>query len=139
MNGRTIFITSFDIDRLKNSLSVASESDYSNRSDLSELESELRIAKIVDSKEIPPDVVTMNSRIKLRDVDTNEEMEFTLVFPGDSNVDEGKISVIAPIGTAILGYSAGDTIEWHVPAGKRRIRIEKKILYQPEAAGDYHL
>lgn len=80
----------------------------------------------------------MNSRIKLRDVDTNEEMEFTLVFPGDSNVDEGKISVIAPIGTAILGYSAGDTIEWHVPAGKRRIRIEK-ILYQPEAEGDYHL
>ena len=138
MKGRTIFITSFDIDRLKNLLSVASESDYSNRSDLSELESELRIAKIVDSKEIPPDVVTMNSRVKLRDVDTNEEMEFTLVFPGDSNIDEGKISVIAPIGTAILGYSAGDTIEWHVPAGKCRIRIEK-ILYQPEAEGDYHL
>ena len=138
MKGRTIFITTFDIDRLKGLLPVASEFDYSNRSDLSELASELCRAKIVDSKEIPPDVVTMNSRVKLLDVDINEEMEFTLVFPGDSNIDEGKISVIAPIGTAILGYSAGDTIEWHVPAGKRRIRIEK-ILFQPEAAGDYHL
>ena len=138
MNGRTIFITTFDIDRLKGLLPVASEFDYSNRSDLSELALELRRAKIVDSKEIPSNVVTMNSRVKLRDVDTNEEMEFTLVFPGNSNIDEGKISVMAPIGTAILGYSAGDTIEWHVPAGKRRIRIEK-ILYQPEAEGDYHL
>ena len=138
MNGRTIFITTFDFDSLKDLLSVASEFDYSNRSDLSELALELRRAKIVDSKEIPSNVVTMNSRVKLRDVDTNEEMEFTLVFPGNSNIDEGKISVIAPIGTAILGYSAGDAIEWHVPAGKRRIRIEK-ILYQPEAAGDYHL
>ena len=138
MNGRTIFITTFDIDRLKGLLPVASEFDYSNRSDLSELAAELCRAKIVDSKEIPSNVVMMNSRIKLRDVDTNEEMEFTLVFPGGSNIDEGKISIIAPIGTAILGYSAGDTIEWHVPAGKRRIRIEK-ILYQPEAEGDYHL
>lgn len=111
MNGRTIFITTFDIDRLKDLLSVASEFDYSNRSDLNELASELRRAKIVDSKEIPSNVVTMNSRVKLLDVDINEEMEFTLVFPGDSDIDEGKISVIAPIGTAILGYSAGDTIE----------------------------
>ena len=138
MNDRTIFIATFDFDRLKDLLSVASEFNYRNRSDLSELALELRRAKIVDSKEIPSNVVTMNSRVKLRDVDTNEEMEFTLVFPGNSNIDEGKISVMAPIGTAILGYSAGDTIEWHVPAGKRRIRIEK-ILYQPEAAGDYHL
>ena len=138
MNDRTIFIATFDFDRLKDLLSVASEFNYRNRSDLSELALELRRAKIVDSKEIPSNVVTMNSRVKLRDVDTNEEMEFTLVFPGDSNIDEGKISVIAPIGTAILGYSAGDTIEWNVPAGKRRIRIEK-ILYQPEAEGDYHL
>ena len=138
MKDRTIFITTFDTGRLKGLLSVASEFNYRNRSDLSELASELRRAKIVVSKEIPPDVVTMNSRVKLRDIDTNEEMKFTLVFPGNSNIDEGKISIIAPIGTAILGYSAGDTIEWHVPAGKRRIRIEK-ILYQPEAAGDYHL
>jgi len=138
MKDRTIFMTTFDINRLKGLLSVAGEFKYRNRSDLSELASELCRAKIVDSKEIPPDVITMNSRVKLRDVDTNEEMEFTLVFPWDSNIDEGKISIIAPIGTAILGYSVGDTIKWHVPAGKRRIRIEK-ILYQPEAAGDYHL
>ena len=138
MNDRTIFIATFDFDRLKDFISVASEFDYSNRYDLSELALELRRAKIVDSKEIPSNVVTMNSRVKLRDVDTNEEMEFTLVFPGNSNIDEGKISVMVPIGTAILGYSVGDTIEWHVPAGKRRIRIGK-ILYKSEAAGNYYL
>lgn len=124
MKDRMIFITSFDFDLLKDLLCVSSKFNNSNRPDLSELETELCRARIVKSREIPPDVVTMNSCVKLRDLDTNEEMEFTLAFPGNSTIDENRISVIAPIGTAILGYSAGDTIDWHVPDGKRRIKID---------------
>jgi regulator of nucleoside diphosphate kinase len=65
-------------------------------------------------------------------------MEFVLVFPQDADADLGMISILAPVGTAILGYAKGNTVEWPVPSGVRRIRIED-ILYQPEAAGDYHL
>jgi len=92
---------------------------------------------IVDSREVLQDVITMNSRAELVDLDTNETMVFTLVFPRDANIDEGKISVLAPLGAAILGYRLGDQFEWQVPAGIRRLKITK-IVYQPEAAGDYH-
>jgi regulator of nucleoside diphosphate kinase len=78
----------------------------------------------------------MNSKAEIRDLNTKETMTYTLVFPLDANIDEGKISILAPLGTAILGYRVGDEFEWEVPSGKRRLRIEK-ILYQPEAAGDY--
>ena len=87
---------------------------------------------------MPHDVVTMNSRVQLVDLDTGEAMTYTLVFPDDADLRQGKISVLAPIGTAMLGYRVGDTFEWRVPAGLRRLKIEA-ILYQPEAAGDYHL
>jgi regulator of nucleoside diphosphate kinase len=63
-------------------------------------------------------------------------MTYTLVFPRDANVDEGRISILAPLGTAILGYRVGEEFEWDVPSGKRRLRIAK-VLYQPEAAGHY--
>jgi regulator of nucleoside diphosphate kinase len=80
----------------------------------------------------------MNCKVELLDLDKNEKMTFTLVFPNAANIDQGKISILAPIGTAILGYRVGDIVIWQVPAGQRRIKIEK-ILYQPEASGDYHL
>ena len=105
---------------------------------MEELEAELQEIKLVDAKQVPPTVVTMNSRVQLVDVDTNQTMVFTLTFPKDADIDAGKLSVLSPIGTAILGYAEGDVIEWRVPAGLRRIKIEK-VLYQPEAAGDYHL
>jgi regulator of nucleoside diphosphate kinase len=111
---------------------------YHDRSDLKELERGIRKCKVVDSKKAPPTVVTMNSKVKLRDLETNGEMIFTLVFPKNANIDKGRISVMSPIGTAILGYSVGDSLEWPVPAGKRKIKIEE-MFYQPEAAGDYHL
>ena len=80
----------------------------------------------------------MNSQVVLSDLETSEDVIYTLVFPSDADIDAGKISVLAPIGTAILGYRVGDVIEWMVPSGKRRIAI-KELRYQPEAAGDYHL
>lgn len=63
---------------------------------------------------------------------------YSMVFPGDANVAENKISVLAPIGTALIGYRVGDTIEWKVLGGLKKLKVEE-ILYQPERAGDYHL
>lgn len=138
MSDRTVYITRFDLERLEDLLAVAGEFRYRDRADLKELEEELEKCKVVESADIPPDVVTMNSRVRLQDLVTGEEMVFTLVFPKDANISAGKLSVASPIGTAILGYAAGDNVEWRVPAGMRRIRIEE-VLYQPEAAGDFHL
>jgi regulator of nucleoside diphosphate kinase len=137
MKQRVIYSTSFDRDRLaeliKSRSRVAKDEPH-----LRELQHELDRAKVVDPKKIPPDVVTMNSKVLLKDVESGEEETYTLVFPDEADIDEGKISVLAPIGTAILGYRVGATISWKVPAGVRKFEIEK-ILYQPEAAGDYHL
>ena len=138
MKRREIFITQLDRDRLEELIEVAEEFNGHSRKDLHDLQEELDRAKIVQPEKVPPGVVTMNSRVLLRDVDTSEEMTYTLVFPKEADIDSGAISVLAPVGTAILGYSQGDVVEWQVPSGRRRISIEK-ILYQPEAAGDYHL
>jgi regulator of nucleoside diphosphate kinase len=97
----------------------------------------LEHACVVTPADVPPDVVTMNSKARLRDLETGEEMIFTLVFPGNTNIENDRISVVAPIGTAMLGQRVGDELEWEVPAGFVRLRVEE-VLYQPEAAGDYH-
>lgn len=138
MKPRKICITEADKNRLQELIAVAGEFGGRVRQDLTGLASELERAEIVDPKKVRPDVVTMNSRVVLQDTTTGEEMSYTLVFPKDANMGAGAISVLAPIGTAILGYSKGDIIEWQVPAGMRRILI-KEIVYQPEAAGHYHL
>lgn len=138
MNERKIHITEFDRSRLAELIAVAREFGHPPRKDLQMLARELERAEIVSSRDIPPDVVTMNSKVVLRDLGTSEETTYVLVFPRDANIDAGAISVLAPVGTAILGYARGDVVEWPVPSGVRRIRIEE-VLYQPEAAGDYHL
>jgi len=138
MTERKIYITEFDKKRLEELIAVAEEFGGHDRKDLEALAGELAQAEVVSSKDVPPDVVTMNSKVVLRDIDTSEEMTYALVFPSDANIDAGAISILAPVGTAILGYAKGDVIEWRVPSGMRRIGI-KEILYQPEAAGDFHL
>ncbi|HNY66377.1 MAG TPA: nucleoside diphosphate kinase regulator [Deltaproteobacteria bacterium] len=138
MAERKLYLTEFDKSRLEEIIEVAEEFGGHGRKDLESLEEELENAEIVSPEDMPPDVVTMNSKVVLRDVRTSERMTYTLVFPKDANIDSGAISVLAPIGTAILGYAKGDIIEWPVPSGVRRICIEE-VLYQPEAAGDYHL
>lgn len=135
---RTIYITSFDMLRLEELLEVASEFSARDNKHLDELSKELLRAEVVDSKNIPADVITMNSKVRLLDLDTKDKKIYTLVFPSEANIDENKISILAPIGTAMLGYHVGDTIKWHVPVGIRKLMVTD-ILYQPESAGDYHL
>jgi regulator of nucleoside diphosphate kinase len=134
MEPRDIYITDYDLTRLKELLHVGISFAERDRELLEALQGELDRAHIVEPTAIPHDVVTMNSRVSLTDVETNEEQIYTVVFPSDANLDQRKISVLAPIGTAILGYRVGDTVEWRVPGGIRKLRI-KEILYQPEAAG----
>lgn len=136
MEQRDIYMTAFDLERLSELLQVGIVFNGKNSEYLKSLERELDRAHVVDPKAIPTDVVTMNSQVRLRDVDTGEERVYTLVFPSQAKIEEGRISVLAPIGTAMLGYRVGDTIEWPVPAGVKRVKIEG-ILYQPEAAGDF--
>ena len=138
MATRKLCVTRFDKSRLEELIAVAKEFGDQTRKDLELLAGELERAEAVVSKNVPADVVTMNSKVVLRDLDTSEEMTYLLVVPSDADIEEGAISVLAPVGTAILGYAKGDVVEWPVPSGLRRIRIEK-IVYQPEAAGDYHL
>jgi len=135
---KRIFITDFDLKRLQNLIKDPEVVTERNMKHIHELEGELRKAKVVASKDIPTDVVTMNSKVCLEDIDSGDKMTITLTFPPDSDVGQKKISVLAPIGTAIIGYRVNDIIEWEVPVGVRRLKI-KKVLYQPESAGDFHL
>jgi regulator of nucleoside diphosphate kinase len=136
MKQRQIYITAFDKKRLDELVAVARDFSKSKRGDLEDLRAELARAKIVEPKKVPADVVTMNSEVVLIDVETGEEDTYRLVFPDEADIASGAISVLAPIGTAILGYREGVVVDWLVPAGSRQIRIEK-ILYQPEAAGHF--
>ena len=105
--------------------------------DLTAPEGELKRVRVVPQSHVPSEVITMNSVVRLRDLDTEELEEYDLVYPVDADVAHNRISVLAPVGTAILGYRLGGVIEWLVPAGPRRLRVEE-VLYQPERAGALH-
>jgi regulator of nucleoside diphosphate kinase len=135
----TIYITEVDRRRLEKLIEVSGERDrLASHDNLRGLEQELDRAETVAPQDVPADVITMRSTVRLRDLNTREEIVYTLVFPTEANYDGGKISVLAPVGTAMLGYRVGDTIEWQVPSGWRRLKVEE-LLYQPEAAGEYNL
>lgn len=125
-----IHITEIDQARLRNLIM------HEQGPDVVELEHEIERAVIVDAQQVASDVVTMNTRALLRLDD--EKVEVNLVYPQDADGSPGKLSICSDIGTAILGYKEGDAIDWRVPDRTCHIRIEK-VLYQPEAAGDFHL
>jgi regulator of nucleoside diphosphate kinase len=134
-----IYITEADLDRLRTLIAVMRNPGHDKvREYLDQLEDELDRAEIVTPQSIPQDVITMRSRVRLRDVVSGQEMVYSLVFPNEADLSQGRISVLAPIGTAMLGYQVGEIIEWDVPAGLKRFKVEE-VLYQPEGAGDYHL
>lgn len=137
MSNETIYITDYDMERLRKLL-LFEKIVHPDREDLQGLEAELSRAQVVASQEIPRDVVMMNSKVRFIDLDTGEEMTYTLVFPEEANIDQNRISVLAPVGTALLGYRVGDTLEWQVPAGLRRLKVAE-ILDQPEAVKHYQL
>ena len=131
-----IYVTSQDKERLDDLLMEVEASDPRKHGDLKALEEELGRATILDPKDVPADVITMNSRADMLDLDSGETVTFTLVSPSEANVEEGRISVLAPIGAGMLGYRVNDEFEWKVPEGVRRMRVTR-VHYQPEAAGNF--
>lgn len=134
MISRGIYITDRDMKWLRELLDEARRFNSHSRAALDQLETELERAQVVASDQIPADVITMHSTARLIDVETGEEMIYTLVFPHEADIDQDRISVLAPIGVAILGYRVGDSLEWQVPEGLSRLKV-KEIIYQPEASG----
>ena len=138
MAARDIYITEFDMDRLMSMIEGAQTGAKRNKEHLAELERELLRGKLVEPEQIPRDVITMNSKVIICDRETGEKTTYTLVFPADANLEQNKLSILAPLGTALLGYRKGDIIEWEMPSGVKKIEV-LDILYQPEAAGKFDL
>lgn len=133
---RSLYINELDHKRLMRLIEDALNGVTEQSNSLRSLQVELTRANVVNAEELPRDVVTMRSRVLIMLED--EEKEITLVYPNEANRSTGKISILSPIGTAIIGYREGDVINWLTPGGLKRIRI-KKVLYQPDASGDYEL
>jgi len=133
-----ILITENDRRRLGTMLQDPHLSRIEPRESLHALEAELERAYGVDPAELPHDVVTMNSTVEIRDLNSGETETYTLVYPERAAIDANRLSVLAPIGTAILGCRVGDVVKVKTPSGVRRIRVEE-IHFQPERAGEHHL
>ncbi|MBO2692695.1 nucleoside diphosphate kinase regulator [Shewanella algae] len=130
-----IVISEVDLERLERLLdSLPANAFHGHQA----LEAELERAEIRPSKEMPDNVVTMNSEVRFRMSSSNEEFTLRLVYPKDADGSAGKISILAPVGGALLGLAQGDEIEWPGPGGGTvKVRIEE-IIYQPERSGDFH-
>lgn len=128
---RAIIVTAEDHRQLEALVNSEVTRLVSGNDRVDELRAELSRAVIVPKEEVPADVVTMNSTFLLRDLDTDEVDTYTLVYPDRADIANQRLSVLAPIGTAILGYRVGDEVSWQVPAGRRRLRVDQ-VLFQPE-------
>jgi len=120
-----IVVTDADARRLRGLLAARRDSELRDEAHLDELESELERALLVSADAVPPDVVVMDSAVRVRDLSNDEPREYTLVYPAEADLDAGRISVLAPLGTALLGFREGDEVEWLMPGGLRRLRIER--------------
>ena len=125
MRKRPIVVTEGDARRLRGLLARQNEASTRDQAHLRMLKSELERARVVLSEEAPMDVVTMHSQVRVLDLETGEQSNYTLVFPVEADVSAKRISVLAPLGTALLGFREGDTLEWMMPGGMRRLRIER--------------
>lgn len=134
MARRKIIITNEDYQQLEALLTSDVARLVSGPDRLDELQIELNRAQIVSPEDLPADVVTMNSVVTLRDLDTNEIETYSLVYPNSADIANQKLSVLAPIGTAILGYRVNDELRWRVPNGWRRLKVEQ-VIFQPERDG----
>jgi regulator of nucleoside diphosphate kinase len=131
MATRHIHITEGDMLRLRQLLGARARGAALDQEHLESLAQELDRAIVVSEAESPRDVVGMGTRVRVRDLDSGETKDYTIVYPWEADVESNKVSVLAPLGTALLGYRVGDEIEWRMPGGVRRLRIEE-FLAQPE-------
>jgi regulator of nucleoside diphosphate kinase len=130
-----IIISSLDAERLERLLASTPPDAFPGKE---ELVFELERAEVVEPAEVPPHVVTMNSTVRFRVENTGQEFTYTLVYPRDADGSGDRISIFAPVGSALLGLSQGNEIEWPRPGGGvLRVRIVE-VTYQPERSGELH-
>ncbi|RJG12955.1 nucleoside diphosphate kinase regulator [Pseudomonas cavernicola] len=132
MTTPSITITRLDLQRLESLLESLEDFGPGAKA----LEDELARAQVVGHDEVPAGVVTMNSRVCCRDEGNGKEYHLTLVYPQDAGA-EGTVSILAPVGSALLGLTVGQHIDWPTPAGKLIKLTLLAVEYQPEAAGAY--
>ena len=135
MTRPAIIINEFDAERIDRLLE---QSAYANSPVASALNDELDRAQMCAPEDMPHDVVSMNSQVRFRDLTTGEERVRTLVFPAQMTDSSSQLSVMAPVGAALLGLRAGSTIHWELPGGTSTHLEVLELLYQPEAAGEFH-
>nr|WP_299240616.1 nucleoside diphosphate kinase regulator [uncultured Halomonas sp.] len=135
MSRPVIVVNRLDAERLQRLIDTTTQKDAAVAE---ALEVELERAEVMDPTEIPADVVSMNSQVRFTELSRNTQLTRTLVYPHAlANTPEG-LSVMAPVGAALLGLKAGETIDWSLPDGRRiQLRVDE-ILWQPEAAKQYH-
>lgn len=124
-----------ELDYVRVSKLMGRQADTSDK--LASLSAVLDMADLVPSRDIAPDVVTMYSRVLVGGADASQVRELTLCYPSDANVDTGHVSVLSPIGAALLGLSAGSTARWTTPHGQTDSLQVLAVQFQPEASGDY--
>ncbi len=130
-----IIVSSKDMDRLEVLLDSLPDGAFPGRE---ALVAELDRAQVVEPEEMPGTVVTMNSTVRFRIEGSDEESSLTLVYPRDADGSTGKLSILAPVGGALLGLSVGDSIDWPRPGGGNLKLTIAEVTYQPERAGDLH-
>lgn len=133
MKKRKISITEKDKLKLKSLFRATIGVSSNDLNNMKELLEEIERAEVISDDNIEENVITMNSTVVVKDIDSKKEYDYTIVYPEYADSSKNKISVLAPVGTALLGYKVGDIVEWKVPAGKRRFLVQE-ILFQPEAA-----
>ena len=134
MSRPTIIINELDAERIDRLLEKA---EFASLPGANALNEELDRAQMCTPESMPHDVVTMNSQVKFRNLATGEELTRTLVYPAQMTDSSTQLSVLAPVGAALLGLHTGDTIHWELPGGASTHLEVLELLYQPEAAGDY--
>jgi regulator of nucleoside diphosphate kinase len=130
-------MTDFDLRRLE-AMFERIRNQVCPPSTLSVLEREVAQAVVVKPEEVPAGVVTMNSEVEVVDLHTQERRSLRLVFPTMAGTEAGRISVLAPLGTALLGSREGTSVAWHTPRGRRQLQVAR-VVYQPEAEGRFDL
>jgi regulator of nucleoside diphosphate kinase len=135
---KEIILNKLDVTRIKMAIEDAIRKNAICLKEVSNLVDELSSARIVEPREVPENVVTMNSIVKVSFLNTRKTLQIQLVYPEKANIRENKISILSPVATALIGYKVSDEVEWIVPSGMTRLKIEA-IVYQPEAAGDFDL
>lgn len=141
MCAKSLIISTYDKERLERKIEQVRTDAEGGKAHLelgyvTQLAEEISQARIVAPEQLPADAVSMNSVVELVDTERGSVHEYALVFPAESDPSTGRISILAPLGIALLGCKVNDVVRWSVPKGECSYRIQR-LIYQPEANGEY--